>query len=105
MKKVIRKIYLLFYRGHFLDEAGYTIKSRIEGILGLRNDVDRLVELYGLIRIKYKIFYESNKSLKIRMLYHIGDLEERQRIVLDLIRKNNPQINHLKGLKRDYNLR
>lgn len=51
--------------------AGYTIWSRIKGRLGYRTAVDSFADMYGLVRVKGKYIYESNNSLKERIIESI----------------------------------
>jgi len=60
----------------FLPISGYSIKSRIMGKLGIRNEVDCYGELYALKRIKYKYFYESNYSLRMRILEGMKNIHQ-----------------------------
>lgn len=65
------KFFMLFGYEGYLDQVGYSTLSRAKGRLGIYNDVDHFANLYGIKRIKEKYFYESNTTLKDRIIKEI----------------------------------
>ena len=68
-------IFMLLGYDSFLQEADYSILARIKGRLGIKVDTDNYGEMYGLIRLKNRFFYESNKSFKKRIIARVRDVK------------------------------